>query len=374
MSKAEYKIPGLEHMGVPGRRNDAAVSAITDVIDKYKGGESVVLTRTGKPATVAEIPFLDASTSTELVNMPTSMESGLATSGEVANKDSTTLGFEEKGGTKAQGESPFASSNPRRDALINPLTEACVMIVGLGGGAPIPFELAKCGVRQFILIDHDVLGPENLIRHPCGVEHLGKPKVQAVSDALQTHTGGTLDIKALSADVFSLPELDALIASVDLIVVATDNEASRFFMNEHAVKHATPAVFVGTFESAIGGEVVAHQPGEGCYICLAEHIGRKEFLKTYQATVDKSTCTSSRDVCAVPGLGADQGILCHIATRKCLDILVQKQKHNLPTIGSNWIVFSTSGIPTILPSSLTSMQRDIPRHSNCYVCGTSRNF
>jgi molybdopterin/thiamine biosynthesis adenylyltransferase len=365
MGKPEYKIPGLEHVGVPGRRNDTAVNSIVDVIENYKKGESIVLTRTGRPATSVEIPFLDSNTSSELVNMTTSMASEVASSGGEA-----TIQVEETQST-AEGENPFASSNPRRDPLMKPLTEARMMIVGLGGGAPIPFELAKCGVRSFILIDHDVLGPENLIRHPCGVEHIGKPKVYAVSDALQAHTGGILNIQAINEDVFKLLEFNALVASVDLIVVATDNEASRFFINEHAVKHAVPTIFVGTFESAIGGEVVTYQPDEGCYICLAEHIGRKEFLKKYQTTVDKSTCTSSRDVRAVPGLGADQGILCHIATRKCLDLLVQKQKHNLPSIGNNWIIFSTSGIPAILPGSLSSIQRDIPVHSNCSVCGSS---
>ena len=60
-----------------------------------------------------------------------------------------------------------------------------VLIVGLGsGGAPIAVELAKAGVGHFILMDFDRIELHNIARHICGVNELGRLKVNAVKDAI----------------------------------------------------------------------------------------------------------------------------------------------------------------------------------------------
>ena len=60
-----------------------------------------------------------------------------------------------------------------------------VLIVGLGsGGAPISVELAKAGVGHFILMDFDRIELHNIARHICGVNELGRLKVNAVKDAI----------------------------------------------------------------------------------------------------------------------------------------------------------------------------------------------
>ena len=57
--------------------------------------------------------------------------------------------------------------------------------MGLGsGGAPIAVELAKAGVGHFILIDFDRIELHNISRHICGVNELGRLKVNAVKDAI----------------------------------------------------------------------------------------------------------------------------------------------------------------------------------------------
>ncbi len=266
------------------------------------------------------------------------------------------------------GDSPYQGANPRRDTLIAPLANTKVVVVGLGGGAPIPLELAKCGVGHFSFFDFDTLDLGNLIRHPCGIEYLGLPKAIAVARFLQYQTGGTLVARSFTQNVFESNDIEIEIKSSDLLIIATDNEASRFYLNDLAVKHQIPAVFVGMFEGGAGGEVFASIPKQGCYCCLAEHIGRKEFIKKYVATLKKGDCVSERDTAAMPGLGIDQGILCHIAARKSLDILLQNKSHTLPPLGKNWIIFSICGIQGVLADSLTSIQHDIPNHHLCMSC------
>ncbi len=366
MGKAEYTIPGLEGMGVPGARNPANIQEITDVTDRYKAGQGIIFDERGKPLTASEIN-LTPGVQSQLINLPTSMADGTTRSEGESPFDVTP---DEATSTASATASPYQGANPRRDSLLTPLAGKHVVVVGLGGGAPIPIELAKCGVNRFTLIDLDVLGAENLIRHPCGVGYIGQNKAVAVANLMHSHFGAELEISTHTKSVFEIEELAEVMSSADLLIVATDNEASRFYLNEIARAATTPAIFVGMFEGGAGGEVVTALPDHGCYGCLAEHIGRKSFLTQYQATVDKSTCVSARDTRAQPGLGVDQGILCNIAARRALDVLVQTQKHTLPFVGKNWIVFSISGIPGILEGTLTSMQHDIPAHSNCYVCGS----
>ncbi len=368
MGKAEYKIPGLEGMGIPGARNPVDTKGITDVTARYKNGQGVTFDERGKPLLPGEIN-LNPTVHSSLMNLPTSMaDEKLESEGE-SSFDIAPNGAISVAAAQAVLVSPYQGANPRRDSLLTPLAGKHVVVVGLGGGAPIPIELAKCGVNHFTLIDLDVLGVENLIRHPCGVDYIGQNKAVAVANLMHSHFGAGLEVSTYTKSVFEVEELAEIMSSADVLIVATDNEASRFYLNEMARAATTPAIFVGMFEGGAGGEVVTVLPDHGCYGCLAEHISRKSFLTQYQATVDKSTCVSARDTRAQPGLGVDQGMLCNIAARRALDVLVQTQKQTLPSVGQNWIVFSISGIPGILEGTLTSMQHDIPVHSNCYVCG-----
>jgi molybdopterin/thiamine biosynthesis adenylyltransferase len=265
---------------------------------------------------------------------------------------------------------PYAIPNPRRDQLMPPLSGKRVTVVGLGGGAPIPIELLRCGVSGFDLVDHDILEIGNAVRHPCPRKYFGLPKVEAVKAHMQELSGTDTDIHTHRLDVFEhRPKMMEIIGNSDLLVVATDTESSRHYLNEIAVDTKTPAVFVGMFENGSGGEIFAALPDQACYTCLAEHLGRKEFLTEYRASVKKGDCSSARDTLAMPGLGIDQGLLALIAARKSVDILLLGTQHSLPSVGKNWIVFSTFGIPKILESSLTSMQYDPVRHPGCFACG-----
>lgn len=340
--KNEYVIPGLENVGVPGNRRAPSVQKIDEAINAYKKGNGAIIDSTGKLVTATEARTSNPSDLSMLSNIQTSMDDGSI--------------------------APYLRPNVRKDRLIPSLAEAVVTVVGLGGGAPIPVELAKCGVGNFHFFDLDQLDADNLIRHPCGIEYVGLSKVDAVSQYLMRQSGGHLHVHRFSEDVFVSANIRASVAESDLLIVATDNEASRFFLNEIAVEHGTPAVFVGMFEGGMGGEIFAAYPGQGCYCCLAEHIGRKRFIESYAKAVRKGDCSSVRDTSAMPGLGIDQGLLCQIAARKSLDILLQNKNHQLRPVGKNWIVFSICGIDQVLAESLTSIQMDIARHASCMSC------
>lgn len=62
------------------------------------------------------------------------------------------------------------------------LSEVMVGIVGLGSlGSKIAVSLARAGVKRFLLVDDDVLAPQNLVRNQLSWRDVGYEKVEAVA-------------------------------------------------------------------------------------------------------------------------------------------------------------------------------------------------
>jgi len=158
------------------------------------------------------------------------------------------------------------------------LAEKTVGIVGLGsGGSPLAVELAKAGVGQFTLIDFDRLELSNISRHVCGINDLGRYKTYAVRDSI-LQKNPYAKISTLEIDVNKARQLceDAL-AKVDIIMCASDNDRSRFFLNEISLKYKITAVFGRAITRAVGGDVLRVRPYNGpCYSCLYSQNIRPE--------------------------------------------------------------------------------------------------
>ncbi len=158
------------------------------------------------------------------------------------------------------------------------LSKKTVGIVGLGsGGSPIAVELAKAGIGKFVLIDFDRIELSNVARHICGVNDLGRYKTYAVRDAI-LEKNPYAEVSTLEIDVNKYrDECSKALSEVDLIMCASDNDQSRFFLNEIALKYKTPAIFGRAITRAIGGDVLRVRPFEGpCYSCLYSQNIRKD--------------------------------------------------------------------------------------------------
>lgn len=158
------------------------------------------------------------------------------------------------------------------------LSKKTVGIVGLGsGGSPIAIELAKAGIGKFVLIDFDRIELSNVSRHICGTNDLGRLKTYAVRDAI-LQKNPYAEVKTLEIDVNEFPnECSEALSKVDLIMCASDNDRSRFFLNEIALKYKIPAIFGRAITRAIGGDVLRVRPFEGpCYSCLYSQNIRPE--------------------------------------------------------------------------------------------------
>lgn len=267
----------------------------------------------------------------------------------------------------SKDHSPYSDANVRRDSLHPPLSDKTVTILGLGGAADIALDLLKSGVSKFRLFDFDTLESGNLVRHACGSRYVGTNKAEATKSLLEEYCGRPLlETRAFPYDAFSSESgFETSVRESDLVIVGTDTDASRAYANDLAVESGTPTVYVSMFENGCGGEVFLHRPGNCCYGCLMLHQERHEFLEKYQKTAHKPDCSSIRDVRSMPGIGVDQRFLSAMASRVALDLLLEGTEHSLPKIGSNWIVFSVSGISDILETPFSSLRFDMEPHPHC---------
>jgi molybdopterin/thiamine biosynthesis adenylyltransferase len=179
-------------------------------------------------------------------------------------------------GNQMNDDTLFARIAPLFD--VGQFSEARVLIAGCGsGGGQVALQLAMAGIRKFALFDHDVLEAENVIRHVCGRRYLGQLKVDAVADVLLDRNPA-VEVDRHNVDLMACDDLADHIRQSNVVVLATDNEPTRYRVNQLCVEAKTPFVIGRVFTRGIGGEVFSYRPGEGgCLACLESILERTQF-------------------------------------------------------------------------------------------------
>jgi hypothetical protein len=225
-----------------------------------------------------------------------------------------------------------------------------VLIAGCGsGGGSVALHLAMSGIRNFTLLDRDILGPENVIRHVCGRSFIGQKKVDALAEVLLDRNPNA-NIKKIEADLMSLPNIQELIKQTDVVVLATDNEPSRYRVNELCVQNDIPFVVGRVFTRGIGGEVFSYRPHfGGCLACLESFLQRttyREGVKEIDLLSDEERETLyGMDISEVkdsPGLSIDISFITSFHSRFVLDAIsrqLQERPKYLVPLDENYIVW-----------------------------------
>lgn len=155
---------------------------------------------------------------------------------------------------------------------------ARVGIVGLGGmGSAVAQQLALLGVRDFVLVDADVLETHNLNRFIGGTARDAarkRLKVEVVADLI-----GAIDpharVRPLAA-AFPTPETVAALKTVDVLFGCVDTHGSRLLLNAFAVQYMLPYIDLGVGIHAddtgaiteSGGQYRVVMPGGFCLDCV----------------------------------------------------------------------------------------------------------
>lgn len=167
---------------------------------------------------------------------------------------------------------------PRRQELysrsqglleVDILAQKHVGIVGLGSfGSQIALELAKAGVGEFSLFDFDRLELHNLARHFCTLKDLGRLKTEAISEAILGKNPYAL-VHKYPLDITKDPKtLETVLKKLHLLIVATDNNASRFMISSLLYEQKKVGIFGRAITRAAGGDVFRYRPNGPCYGCL----------------------------------------------------------------------------------------------------------
>lgn len=142
-----------------------------------------------------------------------------------------------------------------------------VAVIGCGSvGSKVATSLARCGVGRFVLIDDDILSPENLVRHDLDWRSVGLHKVDALAkrlDLVRPTTEVTTKRMKLGGQESATTTEGILqsVADCDLVVDATASPDVGNLLASLSARTNTPVVWGEVFAGGIGGLIARHRPG-----------------------------------------------------------------------------------------------------------------
>jgi adenylyltransferase/sulfurtransferase len=148
------------------------------------------------------------------------------------------------------------------------LRSASVLVVGAGGlGVPVLQYLAGAGVGRLAIVDADRLEPSNLHRQTwyalseCGQEKssLAAARVRALNPEVR------VEAHALRLDAHNA---ERLCAGHDLILDCSDNFATKFLLNDIALRTGKPVLFASVYQYEGQLQLVRGDQATACLRCV----------------------------------------------------------------------------------------------------------
>jgi sulfur carrier protein ThiS adenylyltransferase len=116
------------------------------------------------------------------------------------------------------------------------LKSARVAIAGVGGlGSNIAMMLARLGVGELLLVDHDIVEPSNLNRQHYGISHLGMKKAEAMKDQL-ADINRVVNVKTVDAYIAANNAVH-IFKDYNIVCEAFDNPESKAVLVSTLLSH-----------------------------------------------------------------------------------------------------------------------------------------
>lgn len=216
----------------------------------------------------------------------------------------------------------------RLSGIIPPvICEKLVAIVGCGSvGSFIADELARAGVRKFLLIDGDVVEWKNITRTTYGHADVGCSKVTALGRHLMS-IFPDIEVTTYADEIKNLrPRFKELLENVDLVISALDDPSATGVIDRYCYALSVPCVFVGIYRKAYGGEVIAVEPGvTPCMGCATGGVRDSLADVTDGTKVHQQRDYDTNRLEPQVALGSDIHFVCNGAVKIALSMLCADQ-------------------------------------------------
>jgi molybdopterin/thiamine biosynthesis adenylyltransferase len=188
-----------------------------------------------------------------------------------------------------------------------------------------------------------------------------------------------LEIERHAVDLMACADLVDHVRRSSVVVLATDNDATRYRLNELCVQNQVPFVIGKVFTRGIGGEVFSYRPGEGgCLACLEGALERyhyREGVREIDLVSDeerqKMYGLEIPEIKDSPGLNVDIAFITAFHTRFVLDAIARtlpERPKFLPPIEKNYLVWGNRPVRPF--SKHFELQRiQVHPQQGCLICG-----
>lgn len=211
-----------------------------------------------------------------------------------------------------------------------------VIIVGCGSvGSLIALELARAGIGRFILVDNDILNLHNLCRHQCGIQDVGKFKVDALKERI-LNINPIAEVETFADIIENLDKVtfDEYCDNRTVIIGSADNREAGVYLNRIANLYDVPFVSVGFWERAFAGEIFYSIPSESmpCYECA---LGKTKTDISALVSANRRIYSTQEDLEKInfePGISIDISFVTLVGVKLILDILNRDNPNFTPRV------------------------------------------
>jgi molybdopterin/thiamine biosynthesis adenylyltransferase len=160
------------------------------------------------------------------------------------------------------------------------LKDKKVGVIGLGNlGAPSVIELAKAGIGELRIMDHDNVEGGTIVRWPFGLEAIGLSKAEYLKSFIDKnfpYTTVVPEIHRIGSTEqrddgrTELDIMNSFFDGIDLVFDATAEYGVQHYLSDACREIKVPYVCISTTFGIWGGRIYRIVPGrtEGCWVCL----------------------------------------------------------------------------------------------------------
>ena len=200
-----------------------------------------------------------------------------ANSARVVGRRLTTTFHPELSPRQPSGNAQMATVSVWGEEHQADLARIRVGIIGLGSvGSLVAESLARVGVSDFVLVDHDVVQERNLDRTAgAGRKDVGRAKVAVAADHIRrVGTALQIDVQAVSHSVLSRLGYGAAL-DCDVLFCCVDRPLPRHLLNTLAYAHLIPVIDGGVLAEVVEAKLIHADwrihtvgPSRACLTCI----------------------------------------------------------------------------------------------------------